>query len=149
MKKYILKPILALFMLSVSLISCTKNEEEATPISTTPIFLYSEGGGATETVTTPYAVATSKSIFATTSGRTIIEINLSNLSVGAYTLDATNHFTYYKPGTSIIWTGYIGTINITANASNKISGNFHINSGNGSPTINEVSGTFTNIIINP
>ena len=152
MKTTILKSIFALFLVTTSLISCNDNDDVASPPPPPglPEFLYAEGGATSmSTVTTPYANATTNSIFAVNSGTTVIEINLSTLVLGVYTINATNHFTYYKPGTAITWTGFTGNVTITSNADNKLSGTFDINSGNGSPTINEVHGSFRDIVINP
>jgi hypothetical protein len=152
MKTTIFKSILTIFLLTTSLVSCNDNDDVASPPPPPglPEFLYAEGGATSmSAVTTPYADASSKSIFGVNSGSTVIEMNLSSLAIGTYTIDATNHFTYFKPGTAITWTGFTGNVTITSTSDNKLSGTFDINSGNGSPTINEVHGTFTNIVINP
>jgi hypothetical protein len=152
MKTNIIKSILTLCLVTTSLISCNDNDDVGSPPPppSLPEFLYAEGGAASmSTVTTPYANASSKSIFAVNSGSTVIEINLSSLAVATYTINATNTFTYFKPGTAITWTGFTGNVTITRNSDNKLSGTFDINSGNGSPTINEVHGSFTDIVINP
>jgi hypothetical protein len=152
MKTAILKSILALCLVTTSIISCNDNVDVASPPPPPglPEFLYAEGGATSmSTVTTPYANTSSKSIFAVNSGSTVIEIKLSSLAVATYTINTTNMFTYFKPGTAITWTGYTGTVTITENVDNRLTGSFNINSGNGSPMINEVNGTFSNIVINP
>lgn len=149
MKTTILKSILALFMLSISFISCEKNNDTPTPVAKTPEFFYAEGGAtAMSTVTNPYAVATSKTIFAKTVTNTIIEINLESLAVGTYTISAVNRFTY-KPTATQTWTSISGTIMITRNESNTLNGSFEMNVGDGIATVNSVSGNFANIPINP
>lgn len=148
MKTIIFKSIVVLFMLA-SLTSCNNDETSSPPPPGLAEFLYAEGGGATTTVPNPSANASTNTIFARNDATTIIEMNLSTLVIGAYPINATNRFTYYKPGTAIVWTGFTGTIYITANEFGKISGYFDINSGNGSPTINQVNGTFSNVTINP
>jgi len=151
MKTRILKAILTLFLITTSLTSCNDNDDAGNPPPppSLPEFLYAEGGATSMTVTTPYANTSSNSIIAVNTGTRVIEINLAHLVVGVYTIDATNRFTYYKPGTAITWTGYTGTVTITSTSDNKLTGTFDINSGNGSPMINQVNGSFTNIPINP
>lgn len=148
MKTSILKPILALFILSISLISCNKDENTPVPVAKTPEFFYAEGGASTmSTVTNPYASASTKTVYAKTGANTIIEINLGSLAVGTYTINATNHF-IYKPNTTQTWTSISGTIIITRNESNVIDGSFEMNAGDGIGSVNSVSGNFANISIN-
>lgn len=151
--KTLFKSILPLFIVVTSLFSCNNDETVSSPPPPPPIdapyFTYAEGGGTIMNITNPSATLASSTIFARTGSDTEIEINLFSLAIGVYTVNDTNHFTYYKPGTSIIWTGYTGTIIITANSDGKLSGSFDINSGTGSPMINSVSGNFENIAINP
>lgn len=152
MKTTILKSIFTLFIITTGLISCNDNDDVSSPPPPPALseFLYAEGGATSmSTVTTPYANASTKSIFAVNTGTTVIEINLSSLALASYPINATNLFTYFKPGTAITWTGFTGNVTITRNSDNKLSGTFDINSGNGSPTINEVHGSFTDIVINP
>ncbi|SFA69848.1 hypothetical protein SAMN05660845_0092 [Flavobacterium swingsii] len=152
MKTTILKSILALFLVTTSLVSCNDNDDVSPPPPPPglPEFLYAEGGAPSmSTVTTPYANASSGSIFGVNTGTTVIEIDLPSLVIGVYPINATNTFTYFKPGTAITWTGFTGNVTITRNDDNKLSGTFDINSGNGSPMINEVHGSFTNLVINP
>ena len=152
MKTTIIKSIFTLFLVATSLVSCNDNDDVVSPPPPPglPEFLYAEGGAPTmSTVTTPYANNSSGNIFGVNTGTTVIEIDLPYLVIGVYPINATNTFTHFKPGTAITWTGYTGNVTITSNTDNKLSGTFDINSGNGSPTINEVHGSFTNIVINP
>ncbi|WP_395048020.1 hypothetical protein [Flavobacterium sp.] len=152
MKTTIIKSIFTLFLVATSLVSCNDNDDVVSPPPPPglPEFLYAEGGAPSmSTVTTPYANASSGNVFGVNTGTTVIEIDLPYLLIGLYPINATNTFTYFKPGTAITWTGYTGNVTITSNTDNKLSGTFDINSGNGSPTINEVHGSFTNIVINP
>jgi hypothetical protein len=149
MKTTILKPILALFMLSVSLLSCDRDDDTPAPVAKTPEFFYAESGvSILSTVANPYALAASKTIFAKTGDNTIIEINLESLAVGTYTVSAVNRFTY-KPTATQTWTSISGTIMITRNESNTLNGSFEMNAGDGIATVNSVSGNFANIPINP
>lgn len=131
--------------------SCSSDDggESQNPNPTTDGFFYSENGSTTMlTVDSPYASNQFKSIFATDNSNTIIEINLTSIAVGSYTIDNNaNFFSYLKPGASGIWSGSAGTVTITANANNKLSGSFSISSGSGITGVNTISGTFTNITI--
>ena len=152
MKTKIINAMVALFLIT-GFLSCNDNDDVVAP-PPIPVskdgFFYAEGGATSmSTVSTPYANAAANRILAIDTGTSVIEINLWALVIGVYTIDATNTFTYYKPGTAITWTGHTGTVTITRNENNKLSGTFDINSGNGSPMINQVNGTFRNIVINP
>jgi hypothetical protein len=99
-------------------------------------------------VSTPYASNQYKSIFGVDNSNTIIEINLTSIAQGTYTIDnSTNFFSYLKPGSSGIWSGTTGTVTITSNANNKLSGSFSMSAGSGINGVNTVNGTFTNITI--
>ena len=149
MKTTILKQILALFMLSVSLTSCDKDDDTPAPVAKTPEFFYAEGGASTmSTVANPYASAASKTIYAKTGENTIIEIHLASLAIGTYTINDMNSFVY-KPTSTQTWTSISGTIMITRNESNTLNGGFEMNAGDGIATVNSVSGNFANISINP
>lgn len=140
-----------LLVLSVALFSCSSDSDDnnSTPTPSANGFLYAENGSTTMTsAASPYASNQYKSIFAVNNSNTIIEINLTSLVVGSYTIDDTaNFFAYLKPGTTGMWNGSAGTVTITANANNKLSGTFSITSGSGISGVNLVSGSFTNIPI--
>ncbi len=140
-----------LLCLITSLVSCSKDDTTSNNNSNpaTDGFFYAENGAtSTQTVSTPYANATFKSIFAVHNGATVVEINLTSLAVGSYTIDnATNVLTYLKPGANAMWMGASGSVTITANANNKLSGSFSIPTGSGIAGVNSLSGTFTNIPI--
>lgn len=142
---------IVLLCLVTSLVSCSKDDTTSNnnSNSVTDGFFYAENGAtANQTVSTPYANATFKSIFAVHNGATVVEINLSSLAVGSYTIDnATNVLTYLKPGSNAMWLGTSGSVTITANANNKLSGSFSIPTGTGITGVNSLSGTFTNIPI--
>ncbi len=140
-----------MLILSVALFSCSSDSDDnnSTPTPSTNGFLYAENGSTTMiSVSTPYASNQYKSIFGVDNSNTIIEINLTSIAVGSYTIDdTTNFFAYLKPGTTGMWNGSAGTVTITANANNKLSGTFSITSGSGISGVNLVSGSFTNIPI--
>lgn len=151
MRSIILK---SLFLVVVTTSFSCKKEEEPTPQATpapTPAntdgFFYSENGSTTlSTVTTPYASAQYNSIFAVNSGTTVVEMNLTSIAVGTYTINANNALTYLKTGVSGAYTASSGSVIITANANNKLTGTFS-STGSGITGVTSFSGSFTNIVI--
>lgn len=85
------------------------------------------------------------SIIAQNQGSTIIEIVLTGLEEGTYDLSAPYAFTYVKGGH---WIASTGTLTITKNEENKLSGTFDTSSGSGVEGVNSVKGEFHNIPIN-
>ena len=140
-----------MLILSVTLLSCSSDSDDnnSSQNPSTNGFLYAENGSATMTsVSSPYANNQYKSIFAVNNSNTIIETNLTSLAEGSYTIDdATNFFAYLKPGTTGMWNGSAGTVTITANANNKLTGTFSITSGSGINDVTSLSGSFTDIPI--
>lgn len=134
-------------------VSCSKDDSSSSgggASGATNGFFYGENGAAaTQTVDTPYASDPFSSIFAVNSGSTVIEMNLSDIAVGSYTIGGANAFTYIKPGQSNFFIGSAGTVVISANAAGKLTGTFSITAGSGITGVTSVSGRFTNIVINP
>jgi hypothetical protein len=152
MKNNILKSVIILLVLSLALTSCNHDDETASPIPPPglPELLYAEGGASTMTsVTNPIALSSSKEIFGRNGSTNVIEIKLSSLAVGTYSISAVNQFTYSRPGTSSPWTAVTGSITITMNTGTELSGNFNLTAGNSSLGINSVSGSFNDITITP
>ncbi|WP_310556152.1 DUF6252 family protein [Flavobacterium sp.] len=152
MKTTILKSILAVIMITLSLTSCNKDEEAASPPPPPglPEFLYGEGGAASlSPVTNPFANASSKEIFGRNGSSEVIKIKLTSLAVATYTIGVENEFTYTRPTTSSPWIAGTGTITITSNIGNKLSGTFDLTSGTSILGINQVNGRFSDIVINP
>jgi hypothetical protein len=142
----------ALFSLSIT--SCTNGDNNSssnnTPATGADGFTWTDSSGATvQTVNNPYASSQYKTIFATiTSGSTVYEINLTSIAVGTYNLSASGNALYYKNAAmSTAFSPTSGTVVITANASNKLSGTFTATGSGGG--ITSVSGQFKNIVINP
>lgn len=152
MKSTILKSVV-LLLITFSVISCSKNDD--TPI--TPVvptssngFKYSENGATTKiSLPNPFVNGSFNTIIAqNASNETIFEINLTSVAVGTYTIDNTNNYlTYVKSGVGN-FIGSAGTVVITANANNKLTGTFNATAGSGATGVNSVSGSFTNIVIN-
>src|SRR5690606_10362589 len=82
------------------------------------------------------------SIIVQNDGATIIEIVLTDLEVGAYDLSALYAFTYVKGGH---WVASAGTLTITKNENNKLSGTFEATAGSGVSGVNSVEGEFNDI----
>lgn len=148
-----MKTIIKTLILSavVLLSSCSKSEDNSSNNATpTPAdgFYYSENGSTTMTAaTSAYASNQFKSIFALNGSNTAFEINLTSIAVGTYTINSSNALAYIKPGGSQLWSASAGTITITSNANNKLTGTFNATTGSGITGVNSVSGTFTNITI--
>jgi hypothetical protein len=164
MKTSLINLISLLLVISSSiLLSCKKKATETTtptPVVTTPVapaptpvatagFKWTESGGAEITADSAYWNTSNGAtgIRASKGGFTYyFEINwagLNNTAVGAKTLNATNgDFTYlnnnvsYSPAANT-------TLNITAFASDKLSGNFSFAVTGGSVTT--LAATFTNL----
>jgi Family of unknown function (DUF6252) len=149
MKTKILKSVLAIFMLSISLISCDRDESSDTPLVEAASLRYVEGGGVLTSVTNPFANATSKTIFGNNGSSNVVEINLTSLGVGTYTIGSGNAFRYTRPSTSSVWTAVSGRITISSVAGNKLTGDFDLNAGDSDLGINSVTGKFINLVINP
>ncbi len=139
--------------LALTSISCSNDDDEA-PAATslaTDGFRWTDSSGATiQTVDNPYVNGSFNSIFAVRSGATIYEINLTSLAVGTYTLGGTSLNSLFYNSTGSLSTSFFptsGSVIITANAANKLTGTFTATGTGGGVTT--VSGSFTNITINP
>lgn len=152
-----MKKLSSLFLIALfatTSISCSDNDDTTTtPMPVTPVasdgFKWTENGGSTEqTVNNPYVSNQFKSIFATnTGGGTVYEINLTSIAVGTYDVMASGNAFYYRSTImSAAFAPTSGSVIITANANNKLSGTFTATGSGGGVT--SVSGSFTNIVIN-
>jgi PBP1b-binding outer membrane lipoprotein LpoB len=135
-------------MATVFLISCSSDDssEAEQPQQTEQGFFYEENG------TTPFLKADDtwvngdyNSIIAQKQGSTVIEIVLTDLEEGTYDLSAPYAFTYVKGG---YWEASAGTLTITKNEGNKLSGTFEATAGSGVTGVNSVEGEFHEIPIN-
>lgn len=150
MKTTILKSVLSIFLLTFSIISCDRDDDTPTPVIEPAIFEYAEGGAPSRsTVTNPFADASSKKIFGNNAAVNAVEINLTSLAVGIYTIVSGNSFKYTRPGQPSVWTAISGTVTILENDESKISGSFDLTAGDSDLGINSVSGSFKRVVINP
>lgn len=96
-----------------------------------------------------YATASMNSIifykdFASTTDNKTINIVLTSLSVGSYTLtSSTPNSIKYTLGGTLLYTSQSGTVNITANNGTRISGNYNAMMNGSAP----FSGSFTDLLI--
>ena len=166
MKKTILKSILAAIIAIASFTSCStdpipanenfsKNSNENTIVSKPPPpgltqFYYIQNGSFYySSISNPFATASTKTIFGKIGTTNIIEIRLSSLAEGTYSLGGSNKFFYKKKFINGTWVGATGKVEIRFNGSGTISGNFDITSGSGLAGVSDVSGYFENVVINP
>jgi hypothetical protein len=141
-------------LLAITSISCSKNDDPVAPVvPIVPVaangFTWTQNGNTTVlTVDNPYVNGQFKSIFAVRAGVTIYEINLTAITPGTYALGGTssNSLFYNNTGASTSFSPTSGSVIITANVNNKLTGTFTA-TGTGDGTTS-VSGSFTNITIN-
>jgi hypothetical protein len=150
MKKLLSSALVLFFALTT--ISCTNEDTSILPIIPSigaDGFTWIDSSGATlQTVDNPYASTQYKSIFAVGSGATVYEINLTSIAVGTYSLTASGNALYYKNASMTTpFSPALGTVIITANANNKLSGTFTATGTGGG--ITTVAGQFKNIVVNP
>ncbi|MCB9032823.1 MAG: hypothetical protein H6553_03215 [Chitinophagales bacterium] len=149
MKK--IKHILILLFVSIFLVSffqaCTKNEDSTPSNSNTNVgFYYGENNTTTLTkADSSWVNGSYNTIIAQNSGSTVVEINLSGLSVGTYNISLINMITYIKGS---YWIASSGSVTITKNESNKLSGTFVATAGSGISGVDSLKGEFTDIPIN-
>lgn len=147
--KTITKKILSLALVAFSMVllfSCSSDDSSSSSGQTTEQgFFYNENG------ITPLLKADDawvngdyNSIIAQNNNATIIEIVLSDLAVGTYDLSLPYAFTYVKSGH---WTASAGTLTITKNENNKLSGTFEATAGSGVSGVNSVKGEFNDLPI--
>jgi hypothetical protein len=143
-----IKLIITFFLLSIFSISCSKDDKGAS--ATDDGFVFSESGGKLTALKNPCANASKRDIKAGLEDETLVEIDLSSLSVGTYEIGngSFNYVDYIRVRSTNIrtWTANSGTITITANTNNKLSGNFNV-SGENVDGITSLSGNFNNIPI--
>jgi len=150
MRKITTLVVIAFFALTS--ISCSNDEDTAknTP-AVTDGFKWTDSSGSTvQTVDNPYVNGSFNSVFAVRAGVTIYEINLTSTAVGTYALGGSSSNALYYNSTGALPTSFnptSGSVEITANANNKLTGTFTATGTGGGVT--SISGSFTNIVINP
>jgi len=150
MKSLFFKPICLIIFFSVLIVSCAKDNPEpednpATP--NTPVnngkFTYSVNGNATITADSAIYYPKFTTIYSYKVGlQNTIEINLSDITVGSYTVSSVmgNALTYDTNGQT--FTAKSGVVNITSNTGSRLSGDFNCSFSSG---ISTISGQFNDI----
>lgn len=146
MKKLLLFSFFILFLT----LSCSKDDSKGAS-ATDDGFVYSENGDAKLiALKNPKANAQKNEIIAGTEDAIFIQFDISSLKEGTYDFSNVpyNTMDYFKTnGVSIrTWTANSGTLTITANANNRISGKFNV-TGEKVDNISSLSGSFNNIPI--
>lgn len=152
MKKLILHPFAFLALISLTIVSCKKEDPEPTPIVPVPTptssFTWQENGGSTVTADSAFWVTGSwgTGIRAYKGGLSnFFEINwdtMDNTSLGTKILAAPYGFTFLK-GSDTYTCLADQNLTITGNSNNTLTGNFTVPVVGGS--ITSISGTFTSI----
>lgn len=130
--------------------SCTKSDDSKKTTPTTPSsptaltgFFYSVDAATDSTkADTSWVNGRYNTIIAQKSSKTIVEINLTALTVGTYNISSSNMLSY-DLGTSY-WSATGGTVVISKNSDNKLTGYYNVT---GTGSVNKVHGSFTDIII--
>ena len=109
-------------------------------------FFYAENGATTLTkAESAEANKQYKTIIAKKDNQTIVEIVLTDLKAGTYSLSAKYAFNYVKDGKH--WEATAGSLTISKNDGNKISGTYEATAGAGVTGVNTVKGNFTDITV--
>ena len=121
----------------------TTNNSNANNAQTTG-FYYAENGNVNYTkADSAFANRQFKTIIAQVNGATVVEFVVPDLTVGDYALNTRYAFTYVKDNSH--WEATAGTLKITANDGQKISGTYEATSGSGVSGVNKVSGYFNDV----
>lgn len=153
-------PVLFLFLVSASFVfsSCKKSNDKRSPV----IFTWTHGGNTynpsfssaflgTGYTFTPFHIVAG---FGTYPSGFVprVDFHLTSFNTGTYTIapsPATVNTLRYIDDGGFILEGISGTINITVNANNLLSGNFSVTLTDPSSATSSLTGSFANITISP
>lgn len=123
----------------------TKSNDTSTP--TEAGFYYGENG-TSALIQAEDATANQqyKTIIARNNNTVVVEIVLTDLQPGTYSLAGTYAFTYVKNNQH--WTSTSGSLTITKNENSKISGTYEATAGTGVSGVQSVKGKFIDIPVN-
>lgn len=148
MKKLILSSSIILAILFVSISSCKKSDNAAPTINA----VKGEGqwafNGANFTADSSFSIASNYSIriykdFSSPTENKLINIVLTGLSIGNYTISATGPNTLvYTYGTTVQTVAQSGLVTITSNTGSRIAGTFNVQLNGMSQTL---QGSFTDV----
>ncbi|MCK9453397.1 MAG: DUF6252 family protein [Bacteroidales bacterium] len=138
---------LNILILAVAILfaSCSKEDDhsEVSSPSETGFFYGENGTSALTKADEAQANGQHKTIIAKKNNSTVVEIVLTDLKAGTYPLTAKYAFTYVKNGNH--WESTAGTLTITKNDGNKLSGTFKATAGAGVSGVSTVEGKFNDI----
>ncbi len=144
MKKHL--TILALFLIGFAVTSCSKKSNDPAPsnniVSTPDGFTWSEDGGTLITADSAFWTSGSwgAGVRAYKGGyASFFELNLDNANSGNHTLSTSSTFLKGSDTYAVA----SGSLTISANANDKLSGNFEAKVSGG--TIKTVKGSFSNL----
>ncbi|MFY7665083.1 hypothetical protein [Flavobacterium sp.] len=149
MKKVLLLCMAVISLISTSACSDDDNSNNGGGNNTTAGFTWRENdpnGTINQAASATFTSQFNTLIAKKADGSTLFEINLSGSSAAAYTLTSSgaNMFTY--TGENPFFVAESGTVTITSNANNKISGSYEaFRTGNG---LTRLYGTFTDVPVN-
>jgi hypothetical protein len=148
MKKAVLNIAISLFMSAFIFTACKKDDakpDETPSINTTPpVFNWRTNNTTNFSSDSTFCYQSFTTIFAFKNGlANSIEINLSSLATGTYTISSATGNQLTLVSSNITHTASSGNVNITTNANNKLSGT--VNATFSSGTITVLTGTFTDI----
>lgn len=148
-KPFVNNAFVALLSASLCLVSCAKSEKDPAEEPTTPAielgeFSYTPGTAASVNADSSVYFPAFNNIVSYKSGATqVIDIYLSALSVGTYTISSATGISLSYTTGSTVYTAKSGTVGITANTGSKLSGKFGVALTGG--TLTSLSGSFTDI----
>jgi hypothetical protein len=158
MKKIILNAFSVLLLMSLFLLSSCKKSNDADQGSFTwthagktfqpPVYAAYLGTGYTFT---PFHIIAGFGNFPSGFDRRV-DFHLTSFTVGSYTIvlsPSTANTLDYIDDAGFNLAGTSGTLNITANANNRMSGNFSVTVINPAMATSLMTGSFTDITINP
>lgn len=127
--------------------ACAKEEtpEDEPPVQTdNGSFSWTLSSGQTVNADSAHCYNSINTIYAFKNGAAnSIEVTLSALSVGSYSISSSTGNTFNFANGSTSYNGTSGSFAISANANNKLSGNFSVNITGG--TLTSISGSFQDI----
>lgn len=151
-KLYLSIVVVFILAISINLSSCAKaSTDPDKDTSTTPAgntsttsFQWTPNAGSSTTADSSNYYTSITTIYAFKNGLSnSIEINLSSLAVGAYTISSSTGNSLIYVANSNTYTAKSGVVNITANTSSNISGNFNCALTGG--TLTTLSGQFVDV----
>jgi hypothetical protein len=148
MKTILKKTIPISFIILLTVISCSKEEEKKTTPVVIDGFTWSENGGSTQTADSAYftsflGVAYEIRVF---KGSSFFNITVSDITPSTYRIDNIKGNALRYTVNTALFTAKTGDIIISSGSSTKISGSFTCTGSGASTSLTSISGTFNNIV---